>query len=404
MSEPKKIEFSHKKIGVEKGEKPEFGAKRRVLCASVVGAAGLALLALFSGCRSKEPGDAKPEPPAASVSQQDFQILVQRLSDPDYKVAAEAARELGKLGDSRAIPLLIHIDNRDLMELVEAPTEALQMFDVEQIIPPLMDVLRAFPPGELPNKLFGEVPGQVNMFLEHSGQAGAVHLLSALDDPNPILKARVAVIIRNMVEYHGVDPAQFGSKLTGLLSDPEYIVRLEAATALGVLKYAPAVPELEKCLKEDPNWMVRSNVARALGEIGDPSAGPALQDALEDENEVVVGQAAQALGKLKIDAAVQQLIEAYSHSNITTEIGGALISIGHDAVPALIRALENPDPRIREHSAIALATICDPDAIEPLTRVSNEDPDFDVRSAASYAARTIADGCSAQDQEAPEGD
>jgi len=397
MSKPKKIEFSQRKTGVEKGEKPEFGTKRHVLCASVAAAAGLGLLALFGGCRSKEPGDAKPEPPAASISQQDFQILVQKLSDPSCRVAAGAAIELGKLGDSRAIPLLIHMDNRGFMELVEAPTEALQMFDVEQVIPLLMDALRTFPPGELPNGLFGEVPGQVNMFLEHSGQAGAAHLLSALEEQNSILRARVAVIIRNMVEYHGVGPEQFGPKLASMLSDPEYIVRLEAATALGVLKYGPAVPELEICLREDPNWMVRSNVARALGEIGDPSAEPALIEALGDGSPVVIGQAAQALGKLKAEAAIQPLIEAYGRSNTTIEIGGALASIGQPAVPALIRALENPDSKIREHSAIALATICDPDAIEPLTRVSNEDPDSDVRSAASYAARTIAEGCSTQE-------
>jgi len=164
-----------------------------------------------------------------------------------------------------------------------------------------------------------------------------------------------------------------------------------------VLKYAPAVPELERCLKEDPNWMVRSNVARALGEIGDPSAGPALIEALKDENVVVIGQAALALGKLKAEAAIQPLIETYIHSHITVEVGGALASIGQPAVSPLIQELENPNPKIREHSAITLATICDINAIEPLTRVSNEDPDSDVRSAASYAARTIAEGCSTQE-------
>lgn len=403
MSNPKKVEFSQRETGVDRSEKPGFGTKRHVLCASFAAAAGLGLLALFSGCRSKEPGDAKSEPPAASVSQPSLQDLVLKLSDPDIKVAVEAARELGRLGDSRAILPLIHMQNRGFQDLVDAPAEALKMFDIEQVIPPLMDVLKTFPPGELPLELFGNVPGQVYIFLQHSAKDATAHLLSALEEKNPILKARVASIIRTAVEYYGADPAPFGPKLTSLLSDPEYIVRLEAADALGVLKYVPAVPELERCMRGDPNWMVRSNAARALGEIGDPSAGPALQKALEDENEVVVGQAAQALGKLKVIAAVQLLIESYGHSD-AIEIGGALISIGQPAVSPLIQALDNPNPKIREHSAITLAAICDISAIGPLTRVSNEDPDSDVRSAASYAARTIAEGCPEQNQEAPEGD
>jgi HEAT repeat protein len=137
------------------------------------------------------------------------------------------------------------------------------------------------------------------MFLEQSGQAGAAHLLSALEEQNPILRARIASIIHTMVLYHGVEPTQFGPKLTSLLSDSEYILRHEAAFALGFLKYLPAAPELERCLKEDPNWMVRSTCALALGEIGAPSAETSLIEALEDENVVVIGKAASALGKLQ---------------------------------------------------------------------------------------------------------
>ena len=398
MSKPKKIEFPQVDAVIKnEDKKPEFGQRRGVLRASVITAVGLGVLAL-AGCRSKEAEDTKPEPPAASVSQSSFQDLIIKLSDPDSDVAAEAARELGRFGDSRAILPLIHMQNRGILELVEAPAEALQMFDIEQVIPPLMDVLRAFPPRELPDGLFEGVPGQVRMFLEQSGQAGAAHLLSALEEQNPILRARIASIIHTMVLYHGVEPTQFGPKLTSLLSDSEYILRHEAAFALGFLKYLPAAPELERCLKEDPNWMVRSTCALALGEIGAPSAETSLIEALEDENVVVIGKAASALGKLKSIAAIQPLIGAYIHSDITVEAGGALISIGQPAVSPLIQALENPDPKIREHSAITLAGICDPAALEPLTKVSNEDPDPAVRSAASYAAGTIAQGCPEQIQ------
>lgn len=393
MSKPKKVEFSQREIGVEKGEKPEFGQKRRVLCASFIGAAGLGLLALFGGCKSKEAEDAKPEPLPASVSQPALQDLLVKLSDPNIRVAAEAARELGRLGDSRAILPLIHMQNRGMLELVEAPTEALQMFDLEQVVPPLLEVLRTFPSGELPNDLFGDVPGQVYRFLEQSGQPGAAHLLSALDEPGYILRARIAAIIENMVEYHGVGPEQFGPKLTSLLSDPEFIVRLRAVDALGVLKYAHAVPELVRCLGEDENWMVRSNAARSLGEIGDPTAETSLIGALKDENVVVVGQAASALGKLKSVAAIQPLMNLPPNVQISVEVGGALASIGQVAIQPLIDSLDNPDPEIRKRSAIILATICDITAIEPLARVFREDPNPDVRAAASYAANKIAEGC-----------
>lgn len=55
MSKPKKINFSQVEAGIKNDDKkPEFGQRRGVLRASIVGAAGLGLLALFGGCKKAD--------------------------------------------------------------------------------------------------------------------------------------------------------------------------------------------------------------------------------------------------------------------------------------------------------------------------------------------------------------
>jgi HEAT repeat protein len=94
---------------------------------------------------------------------------------------------------------------------------------------------------------------------------------------------------------------------------------------------------LEPMLRNDPAWDVRAAAAQALGDIGHPAAGPALLDAVEncdlpkpEDRTSFLKFGVAALGQLRVE----------------------------DAVGPLIRLLEeNPNPDLRRNAMLALNKI-----------------------------------------------
>lgn len=89
--------------------------------------------------------------------------------------------------------------------------------------------------------------------------------------------------------------------LSKMLKDKDVSLRKTAAAALGRMgKTAKdAVPALCECLTTDSDWLVRLNAAEALGFIGDKRAEAALKKALKDKRSAVQSVAKAALEDLK---------------------------------------------------------------------------------------------------------
>lgn len=98
------------------------------------------------------------------------------------------------------------------------------------------------------------------------------------------------------------------------LRDEDEDVRWNAAEALGNIRSETAVQLLLDALK-DENEDVRSNAANALGKTGSKKVVKPLIDVLEDENEDVRKEAAEALGYIESERAVQPLIDALRDEN-----------------------------------------------------------------------------------------
>ena len=123
-----------------------------------------------------------------------------------------------------------------------------------------------------------------------------------------------------------------------------------------------AAPRTEE-LTEDLNSQlarVRVDAARALARTRDRSAVPALIDALDDPDPNVRRQVAKALGILKDERSVKPLIEA----------------------------LKDDNRNVQFYAAYALGEIKDPRATEPLLQALN-DPAWCVRDQAAWALREI---------------
>jgi HEAT repeat protein len=139
------------------------------------------------------------------------------------------------------------------------------------------------------------------------------------------------------------------------------------------------------------NAEARISAAQRLGGIGDKSAIPSLIRLLRDDDWNVREAAAQALGRMKAAGAVVGLLEALrvGRPGPFGASGGpvfmeAIRAIGALAVPVLVDALSDDDPRMRLYIVDLLHQIGEPDAVLALTGALR-DPEWRVRWRAADA-------------------
>ena len=165
------------------------------------------------------------------------------------------------------------------------------------------------------------------------------------------------------------------SPLIGALADPEAMVRLHAATALGMFGPAAgaAVGPLIARLKDDEKGAdsrsvvyVRAAAARALGKIGPGAkeAVPMLSSLTTSRDRYTQMDAVVALWRIerRASAALPKLIGGLStiEQDTTWQIFDALAEMGpqaKEAVPAISAHLNSRDPLVRKRAAEALRYI-----------------------------------------------
>jgi HEAT repeat protein len=147
--------------------------------------------------------------------------------------------------------------------------------------------------------------------------------------------------------------------LIAALRDSEWVVRRNAAKALGAIGDSKAVDPLVTALK-DSHDSVRLEAAEALGAIGDPRASWPLMAALKDSNKYMRKTAILALGKIKDPRSVESLIAvALKNPDIDMRnwAGEALGKMGAPPVDSLISALRDSNYEVRGNAAETLDKI-----------------------------------------------
>jgi HEAT repeat protein/energy-coupling factor transporter ATP-binding protein EcfA2 len=182
-------------------------------------------------------------------------------------------------------------------------------------------------------------------------------------------------------------------KLCALLADKanskyeiEKRISIESLGRIGSIGISIIVEALK-----DKNSSVRWSAAETLGNIKSDIAVQPLINALNDENSSVRLYAAEALGNIKSDIAVQPLINALKDENSSVRLyaAEALENIKSEtAVKLLINLLNDEDKNVRWNAARVLGNIKSETAVQPLINALN-DENSSVRLYAAEALGNI---------------
>jgi HEAT repeat protein len=179
-------------------------------------------------------------------------------------------------------------------------------------------------------------------------------------------------------------------RLIDLLEDDCTLVRVSAAYALGRNPSTTAVSPLIAKLEREWNGYVRKGIVWALGTCKDRQALTPLISALRYDIAAVRLWAASALGQLGDPTAIASLTEALQSDRIAAVRSNCAWSLGkllslrgadaphrhddiyHDALDALIGALEDDDLSVQDDAKIAVRKLGDPHGLKVLEQIEIE--------------------------------
>lgn len=234
------------------------------------------------------------------------------------------------------------------------------------------------------------------LWSEIRGAAGDIRhlMLEVLHAEQPQALSRLA---RRAVE--SMDPAERAAGLSALsllgdstvrdqviaaLGDPSVDVRLEALRALAVDPAAVGTSPLAAVMRDaDPR--VRAQAVDVIAGTEDEDALPLLVRALDDPAEAVRLATRRALGRVRSPAAVDLLLEALGRPAHRAAAVDALAALGQPATGRLVRALATTTGEVRDAVREALLRS---GAVERTVR-SLRDPSPSRRRAALTLLRAV---------------
>ena len=211
--------------------------------------------------------------------------------------------------------------------------------------------------------------------------------LAGLEDNDPDIRAQNAQLL-GFTGDESTIPA-----LAKVLDDGSPAVRLAAAHSLALLGHSRAVPSI----LQNPDFagnMPAERVVEVLVQFGTGAIDPLLA-ALADAKirEQTLGMVVQSCGMLQAKPAVPHLLEILRHKNpeIRRIALEALASIGDpSAINPVSRLAEDPDPAVRGRVMATLGILKASDHIPLLVRTL-DDPTWEIRLSAGRALYQMGD-------------
>ncbi|MCL4704154.1 HEAT repeat domain-containing protein [bacterium] len=174
-----------------------------------------------------------------------------------------------------------------------------------------------------------------------------------------------------------------------IFNNPERRIKTKGAALLCALRSKQANEILLKAIRDEKERKITTEILVTVGE----EAVDALINALKDSSQWVREHAAEALGKIASTQAVEPLIAVLKDSErwVRWHAAQALGKIGDPrAVDPLIAALKDSDEWVRRYTAEALGEIADRRAVAPLIAALNDSKEW-VRAYAAAALGEVGD-------------
>lgn len=211
-------------------------------------------------------------------------------------VRRAAAKTLTLIADPTAVPTLVDALLNDEDMVVKGSAVGALARTGEVAVPALLEILADANHPE-------NYKGLVGWALAFIGSEAKDLIYQHMASDSPEVRAAVVEVMMQVVQENPENGDRELELLLQCLNDPASIVRCEAATALGNLKYTNAIPQLLELLQHS-NIESRKSAALSLMKIGDLTVIDSLQTALTQESEPSVAQVIKlAMTKLENSAS-----------------------------------------------------------------------------------------------------
>ncbi len=301
-------------------------------------------------------------------SKSTIETLIEALKDPDFSVRSSASDVLSRISSENGLLQMLENSNESVREGVAI---ALGKVGSETGISALLRLIND------PSPDVCQCAAQA--LRDVSSKAAIPVLTQALQDPNPTVRQSAVSALGNAGSPE-VIPA-----LLPLLQDPEPSVRESVVTALGQVGSQAVVPVLLQTFRQTWDWNVGDSIILALGEIGSELAIPTL---LQINETLPKSYELRWIGQIEpFDPCCD--LHWMTRFCLVTALGKiSSKTITPELLQALIQALADPKGDVRREAAQWLGKIRVEKAIPDLVRAT-QDAEKDVRWAAVMALGEI---------------
>jgi bilin biosynthesis protein len=213
----------------------------------------------------------------------------------DAVLRRAAAKTLTLIADPSAVQALLTAFLHDEDTVVRSSSAGALARTGESAVPALLEILASPEHSE-------DIKGHAAWALAFIGSEATEYLYAALKSDSLDVRCAVIGAIAHVAQEQSDEKSC--NILISALTDPEPLIRTEAASALGNVNYPAAIPHLVLATK-DVDVEVRKAAVSGLGKAGDRSVVGALQAAMEQDEAVVVRTLAK-LAIAQIDRQAQE--------------------------------------------------------------------------------------------------
>ncbi len=271
-------------------------------------------------------------------------LLIDQLKSPDWRVRSRSTQVLARVVTDRPLdqtikPLASCLADKDPVVRYYASEALIAMAD--RSVPAVIEFLKS--PRESERQRAARVLWRI-------GAPAVEPLIAVVHDSGMASETRASA-----AHALGVIADKRATKpLLALLRDERYFVRQQAAWALGQMGESAVVNVVEMARSSAP--ATREAAIEALGNIRSSGSIDALIAALSDQNQNVRAAAVKALGETGDRRAVSYLVSILrdDSTSLRSQASTALARLGKVALPALVAALDDSKPAVRQFAAEAL--------------------------------------------------